>query len=502
MVAMQARSPARTPSIIDLKPELNSRSLGAPPLHSEGEVILDARGHLVRGFERSWAARIDFSREGDVLRLHTGQQRDEVSYRPEQEDVGFMAHSVIFHEELILGSRALKTGAIERRLLSLSGGVPVAWKAQVRAQDDGTVEVRTSLGEVVQLKDRRIVEIGVDDDDVKVRALTPAPSWPSWSIPETQQLTYAPPPEARFSIREVELGGQPDDPRLVGEVLIPKGGKSPFPAALVLSAAGQNDRYGHAGPPPVDLGYHAVTDALANAGFVVLRYDERGFGGSAKGELSFAAQVQDARRALNTLLVQQEVDADRIVLVGHGEGGWRALMLAGRRQREVQGVALLATPGRPYVEVWTEQAKRMLQEVPSDLRAQVEAQQRELLENLRLGGVVPPELQPQARWIREVMTIKPDELLGEVRCPVWLAQGGKDFEVDPASEIQTWRAMAKRQRRRLVVKRYPQLDHLFKLEPGQSTPDRYLETRPVAQQLLDDLVAWAKQRTRAPGKRR
>jgi pimeloyl-ACP methyl ester carboxylesterase len=133
-----------------------------------------------------------------------------------------------------------------------------------------------------------------------------------------------PPPGATFTRREVELPGQPGEPTLAGEVLIPAG-KPPFPAVLFLSSTGQQDRHGFAGPPPVDLGSHEITDALAQAGMVVLRFDERGFGSSADGPISYLGQLEDARRGLRTLLVQDEVDPDRIALVGHGEGGWKAL---------------------------------------------------------------------------------------------------------------------------------------------------------------------------------
>ena len=41
--------------------------------------------------------------------------------------------------------------------------------------------------------------------------------------------------------------------------------------------------------------------ALAQAGMVVLRFDERGFGTSADGPISYLGQLEDARRGLRTL---------------------------------------------------------------------------------------------------------------------------------------------------------------------------------------------------------
>jgi len=470
------------------------------PLRSVGEVVLDERGHLVRGYERSNAAEIVFERDGEVLRLRSGNIEDEVGYDPERQDVAFMAHSAILHAELMFGLRELSRGEMSWRLVSLSGGAPVEYSAVVSVPDAArpdTAVLHTSLGEVVTLQNGRIREIRVDADQLDVQEIDPAPSWPTWNVEGPRKLAYEPPSGAAFTRHEVELPGRPSEPKLAGEVLVPRGGRPPFPGVLFLSGTGRQDRYGFAGPPPVDLGSHEITDALGNAGFVVLRYDERGFGGSdAGGELSFVAQIEDARRGLRTLLVQDSVDPDRIVIVAHGEGGWRALHVAGRSPEGIRGVALLASPGRRYEEVFAAQAEAASVRIPPELREQARREQARILDDLKSGRSVP-ELLDQARWIREAFRQDPVELTAGVRCPLWVAQGGKDFEVDPKADVQALRRAAKRARKRMTVKRYEDLDHLFMQEPGISTPARYVEPgRHVDQRFLKDLVTWTQRVTR------
>lgn len=482
---------------IELIPPKADGSKGKP-LRSAGEVILDDAGRLVRGFERSDAAELKFARQGEALVFQAGRERDEIAYR---EGDAFMAFSAIFHEELMFGLRRLAEGDLAWRLVSLSGSMPTEWSAKLTIVDPdhpASALLKTSLGEQIHLRDGRIERIEITGDDVEI--LTPAkpPTWPDWQIAGPPVLSYSPPPAAAFTIRPVELPGQPGEPKLAGEVLVPKEGKGPRPAALFLSSTGQQDRWGFAGPPPVDLGSHAITDALADAGFVVLRFDDRGFGESDDGPVSYLGQLEDARRALRTLLVQDEVDPDRIVLVGHGEGGWRALTLSAE-DKGVRAVALLAAPGRPYEAVLRAQSEAALASVPPAMRGEARKSQQKTLMALKTGQDVPPELAAQALWVREILQVRPEDLLAATQVPLLIAQGGKDFEIDPNADPQELARLAKRLRRKAEVRAYPDLDHLFKREPGESTPTRYLDaTRPVDPAFLAELSTWLMGQVKAP----
>lgn len=471
------------------------RITGRSPARSAGELVLDGRGRLVRGFERSDAAELRYERRGDVVVMTDGERVDEVAYEPDRVDTAFMAHSAILHAELMFALRELGTEPMQWRLLSLSGGAPIEWTGRVVESSDGgdRLQIDTSLGETVTLAQGRIENLVVAANELSIVASL-EPAWPVFEIQGPRRLTWSLPANARFSVRELELPGKPEEPTLAGELLVPQT-SGMVPGVLFLSATGQEDRHGFAGPPPVDLGSHELTDALADAGFAVLRYDERGRGASAPGDIGFLAQVADARRALATLSVQPEVDPDRIIVIGHGEGGLRAMVLASERASDVHAVALLASPGRPYEQVLRAQAAARLEELPPDVREQARAQQKQMLDDLVRGRRVPPEIEPQAQWLREIFAVRPGELLARLRVPVLLAQGGKDFEVDPIADVDPLVRAAKKTRVKLEVRRYEGLDHLFKPEPGLSTPERYREDRRVDTAFITDVVAWARRVT-------
>lgn len=470
---------------------------GRAPIRSEGELVLDAEGHVVRGVERSDVAELRFERRGDVLAFTDGSTHDEIVYAPHETPTAAMAHAAILHEELMLGLHALPEGEASLRLVSLSGGPPVDWRGQVHTQGEAVV-IETSLGERITLEHGRIRELEVPTTGMRIRAVDLP--WPAWIIAGPQTLRYRPPDDARFTIRPVELPGRPDEPELRGEVLVPRDGEGPFPAALYVSSSGREDRHGFAGPPAVDLGSHEITDALANAGFVVLRFDERGKGESGAAELLWDGQIEDARRAFRTLLVQEEVDPDRVILIGHGEGGLRALYVAAGRS--LAGIALLAVPGRPYREVFLHQSEALLSQVPPELRAAAARHQATMIDAIERGDPPPLELAAEAPWIRALLQQDPEQLAQSVDAPIFIAQGGKDFEVDPSRDASAWLTMLRRRGITPTVRRYRDLDHRFKHESDVSTPDRYLApARPVDATFLADLVAWARARTPPPPKR-
>lgn len=453
------------------------------PLRFASELLVDDKGDLVEGWERSMAAELRFSVVPDkaapgkqVLSIEADAglpeiETAELGYAP---GTAFMGYMSTMHEELMLARRDLVAGTNEWRLISLSAGRADPWSAEVEKRGK-TIVLDTSLGEEIWLEDGRISRIEVPDDDLVVTTIAHA-RWPEWEVTGPSALNYEQPADASSSIRELELPGKADQPVLRGEILVPDPavhGRGPHPGVVFLGGSVSADRYGFAGPPAVDLGYHEITDALADAGFVVIRYDERGTGESEDAPPSWLGQRVDARRAFRTLLVQDEVDPDRIIAIGHAEGGWRALSLANERPREIIGVALLATLGRSYSELF--------------------AKQPEILAALESGENLPDRLEPMAQWYGEILVEDPDALVFRARVPLWIAQGGKDFETDPVKDLAALTAAARKYKRDFEVARFEDLDHHFKYEAETSTHTSYLERRPVDPKFLAKLVEWAKQ---------
>jgi dipeptidyl aminopeptidase/acylaminoacyl peptidase len=113
---------------------------------------------------------------------------------------------------------------------------------------------------------------------------------------------------------------------LAGTLTLPRS-KKPSPAVLLIAGSGPIDRdetvFGH-------KPFLILADHLTKQGFAVLRVDKRGVGQST-GNYDLATSVEfaaDALAGVEYLKTRKEVDAKRIGLIGHSEGGLIAPMVA------------------------------------------------------------------------------------------------------------------------------------------------------------------------------
>jgi len=122
-------------------------------------------------------------------------------------------------------------------------------------------------------------------------------------------------------------------------------GAGPFPAVVIVSGSGPQDRDGSIfGHRP----FLILADYLTRRGIAVLRYDDRGtahstgtFAGSTTADFA-----DDAQAAVRFLADRPEIDRMRVGIIGHSEGAIIAPMVAAR-SAEVGFIVLLAGPGLP-----------------------------------------------------------------------------------------------------------------------------------------------------------
>jgi uncharacterized protein len=152
-------------------------------------------------------------------------------------------------------------------------------------------------------------------------------------------------PQPPFPYRtiEVEIPSGVDGVRLAGALCLPPADE-PVPAVLLLGVAGPNDRDLHF------AGHRAFAvwaDHLCRNGHAVLRWDDRGVGGSGGDwkRAGYSVLAGDVVAAAGLLRRRPEIDPEGIVLVGLSEGAAIAMMAAAA-DRSVRGVALLSPPGR------------------------------------------------------------------------------------------------------------------------------------------------------------
>ena len=128
-------------------------------------------------------------------------------------------------------------------------------------------------------------------------------------------------PKKPFPYRSenVKFENEKDKITLAGTLTMPKS-DGPFSAAVLITGSGPQDRdeslMGH-------KPFLVLADHLTKAGIAVLRYDERGVGkstGDFKGSNS-KDLARDVEAAIEFLKQRDDIDSNKIGLIGHSEGG-------------------------------------------------------------------------------------------------------------------------------------------------------------------------------------
>jgi len=139
----------------------------------------------------------------------------------------------------------------------------------------------------------------------------------------------------------IELQFRVDGAMLRGHLHRPAGAEMLRPGILLIPG------FADTAVGPHNL-HRALADALAQAGFVALRFDYRGQGESDGDFRAFTAQsgLEDARGALTCLCQQAGVDRQRLGVVGFSLGGTLASLLAAEVP-EIRALTLLAPVAYP-----------------------------------------------------------------------------------------------------------------------------------------------------------
>lgn len=320
-------------------------------------------------------------------------------------------------------------------------------------------------------------------------------------------------PQPPFPYREEEvvIDTPTDGVRLAGTLTLP-GGDGPFPAVLLITGSGAQDRdetvFGH-------KPFRVLADALGRRGVAVLRVDDRGVGGSTAatdeptiGEPTTGELSSDAAAAFGWLTTRPEVDPRRVGLIGHSEGGTIAPLVA-RTDSRVAFIVMIAGPTAPGGDILIQQSRRLLAASgDADADAKVALQTRimaaiaahaddepaataAVAELLRADGVSEDRVaaissSAGGRWFRWFVSHDPGPILAALKMPVLALYGGRDVQVDADQNAAALRQASPS----AEVMVLPELNHLMQTA-ASGLPDEYAQIEEtIDPEALRTIVDW------------
>jgi len=295
---------------------------------------------------------------------------------------------------------------------------------------------------------------------------------------------------------------------LVGTLTLPSG-PGPFPAAILISGSGPNDRdetiFGH-------KPFLVIADYLSRRGIAVLRYDKRGIGASTGnyGQATTADFASDALAAVAYLKTRKDIDPSHIGLIGHSEGGMIAPMCASS-SKDVAFIVMMAGDGVRGDKLLTRQIQAIGAASggggkDSDQTSQFVSAEYDILSNpqntdptqLLVKKAADQGLSPAktmvllSPWFRYMITYDPQTALVKVKCPVLAIDGSLDLQVDPTQNLPAIEAALRDGGNAdYTIKELQGLNHLF--QPAKTgAPSEYAEITttidPTVLELIGDWI--------------
>lgn len=320
-----------------------------------------------------------------------------------------------------------------------------------------------------------------------------------------------PKPPYPYTSEDVAYENKAAGVALAGTLTIPQG-KGPFPAALLVTGSGpQNRNEEIMGHKP----FLVLSDYLTRRGIVVLRVDDRGVGQSG-GRFATATTADfatDAESGVAYLATRAEVDPHRVGVIGHSEGAIIAAMVAAGHPA-VAFIVMMAGTGVPGETVLVEQV-RMLGRASGQSEEEADtaaANERTVLRSVmegkdpatvqkeiaQLSGAKVPETQMAAQikamtspWFRYFLAYDPASTLRRVKCPVLALDGSKDLQVSPEQNLTAIRrALEEGGNRNVETDEFPGLNHLFQTAPT-GLPNEYAQIEEtIAPSVLQRIASW------------
>jgi uncharacterized protein len=326
----------------------------------------------------------------------------------------------------------------------------------------------------------------------------------------------------------------PADSLSYGVTLTIPSGKGPFPAVLLITGSGPQDRdeniLGH-------KSFAIIADYLTRKGYLVMRVDDRGVGlstGNFKLSTSYDF-AKDVNNHIDFLKQRQDVDKMKIGLLGHSEGGMIAPMVASTR-KDIDFVVLLAGPGIPIVQLMAGQNAAILKSSGIDAVAatsyseffgKVMPKIAAAPDSIVAAKILKTELdiwrgsenknrvvattgiydekseinyinqvvkQIYSPWFRAFLLFDPQPYLKKLTCKLLALNGDKDIQVLPDANLQGIKqSLQAGGNKSFTIELMPGLNHLFQTCKACTATEYGVLTESFSVAALDKIGSWLQQ---------
>ncbi|MFA9422193.1 MAG: alpha/beta fold hydrolase [Sedimentibacter sp.] len=269
-----------------------------------------------------------------------------------------------------------------------------------------------------------------------------------------------------------------------------------YPLLILVHGSGPNDMNETVGmnQPFKDIAY-----SLAQKGVAVLRYDKRTFTYMNKlTDLTnftvYDETIDDAVEAVNYVKDLDFVDNTKIYILGHSLGGYlipRIAELTSDAAGYIIASGIFTSLG-DIIPYQIEYLSNLDGVITEEEKIQIEEYKASAAKSLNPDLIGDDEIVMGAykSYWEDLYNYKPIELAKEIKKPVFVLQGDRDYQVPVAQYDMIYEAFKNNDN--FTFKLYPGLNHLLIFGTEKSTPQEYSVKGNVSEVLIEDMANFVK----------
>ena len=305
---------------------------------------------------------------------------------------------------------------------------------------------------------------------------------------------YTPEPGAPYVAEEVKIITK-EGYLLAGTLTIPVIESPPFPAVILITGSGHSDR-DHVGNNKYPINKYKplrqIADALSRLGIVVLRMDDRGVGCSKGGVLADATifeRADDTGAGLEYLIKREEIDAQRLGLIGLSEGANIAPIVAAS-DSTIRAIVMMAAIARSGWEIEEYQYRYEIEREEGLTEEERKQKVSEMMKRLKEAVSKGYANRHDEFYLTQYM---PLQIAKRIKCSVLILHGDKDAHIPPEDAQIFANAIRLNGNKDVTVKILKNHNHMF-LEDSDGRKSRYIDflksTNKLSEELLTLISDW------------
>lgn len=270
-----------------------------------------------------------------------------------------------------------------------------------------------------------------------------------------------------------------------------------YPIVILVHGSGPNDRDETVGP---NKPFRDIAWELAQQGIASYRYDKRtmiypeNFVGN-KDITVYEETVADAVTAIAMVKELENINADKIYVLGHSLGGGMIPRIAENSQEQAAGYIFFAAPNRKLTDMMKEQYEFLFSLIENPNEEQKETIEKTYAELERFKDLESADddttvFGAYVGYWKDLDEYEPLALAEEINVPCLVLQGEEDYQVT-MEDFKNWKDKFE-EKENWTFHSYPGLTHLFMKGEMKNGGAEYSVKQNVDEQVIQDIIDFIK----------